>query len=334
MQRSVPSPLDVYFGFPLSSKALFYRQLATLVNSGSSIGASTKIALSLFRPGLGEETCRLLDQGYTLSQVLGRYPQFFTDYEVAVVKAGEYSGQLDRLLSNLAKELEQNSQLEKSLKAKLVYPILVSHAAVFIPPLVILVTHSIFAYLKATLGILVPIYAVATVISILYRLGSQVGPVRRFFDYFVLWIPLVGSALQLLSATRFLRGMGNLYEAGVLPDQALMVSAQSCGNSAISARLIDVHKRLGNGVPTSNQLQATQIFPGIVPQLLKSGEESGNPSQMLMKSAELVEQEANQKLHLMATVLPMIALFICAGLTAYQVFSVFGGLMKLYKQLM
>jgi type II secretory pathway component PulF len=332
--RAIPTASQMWSGFPLQHKSLFYRQLATMINAASSISASVRVAASLYDKMLGEEMARLIDQGYKLSQVLTRYPHYFSDYEIAVVSAGEYSGRLDEQLLGLATELEKNHQLEYSFRAKLFYPALILHCSIFIPPIVILVTKGMAAYMRATMGILIPLYIVWFSLMLAYRLASQSGGMRRTMDSVILWIPLVGGAVKMLCLTRCLRALGNLYETGILPDKALQVACQSCGNQEIAAQIESVQRKLGDQVPVSRVLAVSRVFPKMVTSMMETGEQSGVPSKMLLKVAEHLEQEANLKIHRLATLAPVFALFFAAGAVAWQVFGVFGGLLKTYQQLM
>ena len=107
-----------------------------------------------------------------------------------------------------------------------------------------------------------------------------------------------------------------------------------CGNQQIASNIESVQRRLGDQVPVSRVLAGSRMFPKMVTSMMETGEQSGVPSKMLLKVAEHLEQEANLKIHRLATLAPVFALFFAAGAVAWQVFGVFGGLLKTYQQLM
>ena len=326
LPRAIPGPSAIMWGFPLRAKALFFRQLATMVNSAVSISQSVRTAGTVTFPSLTKEMANYVDQAYPLSQVMERYPHYFSDYEVAAVRTGEMGGNLDGQLDTLAVELEKTYNLKQNLTSKLFYPALVGHAAVFIPPLVIIVTKGLGAYIAITLGILIPIYLLAGIFYFLYRMGSQSGAFRSAIDTLLFYTPVVGGAVRLMALTRFLRCLGHLHEAGMLPDQALDISSHTCGNAHI-ANLVIASARRNQDTPTSKILSLTGVFPKIVSSLLHTGEDTGQTGRMLYKAADLIEQDMQVQMHRIVTVLPICMLMGVGVLVGALVIHMFSGIM-------
>ncbi len=268
--------------------------------------------------------------GDSLSKSLSRYPALFSEYEVQITRVGESSGTLDNQLVILADELERGYQLRQSLMSKLAYPLLVAHMAVFIPPLVLLIQSGPEAYFRLTLGTLIPIYIVFGFLTVLYRSGHSVGPVRTLIDSLLAWVPVLGNVLKLLALTRFLRTLGHLLEAGTLPYHAFQLAAQTCGNNRVRGILISGYNRLGQDRKISEWMQASGIFQPTSISLVASGEESGRMASMLGKAAELVESEYREKLHLVMTVLPVLMLLGVGLIVGARVYM----MVKSYVQLL
>lgn len=316
------------FGFSPRKKAIFFRQLATMVHAAVSLDRAVSTA------GVGTlpqsiPMARAIVAGRSLSQSMEAYPGLFNEYEVQIVRLGETSGSLDRQLEVLAVEQERGYQLRQSLMSKLFYPLLVAHMAVFIPPLVLLVQHGPESYFRMTLGTLIPIYLVGLIGWVLYRAGGALGPGRQLMDSLFAWIPILGAVLRLLALTRFLRTLAHLLEAGTLPYQALQVSARCCGNSRVRARLDGAYRKLGQDRKVSEWMQVSGLFSLTVLSLVASGEESGRVGELVAKAAELVESEYREKLHLVMTVLPVLMLLAVGLLVGVRVFSMVRGYVQM-----
>lgn len=297
-------------GFPLNQKSIFYRQLATLVHSAVPINSAVKTAGIQTCPKLANEMSDFISRGHRLSEVLGRYPFYFSPYEVHMVDSGETSGNLDGQLSDLAESLERSWQLKTQIVSKLVYPLLILHCAVFIPPIFLLITKGLEAYLTVTLGILIPVYLVAAFVFTVYRLASQNSGLRKFFDGFICALPVLGTPFRTMARARFLDAMAKLNEAGFKVDQAIPLAARACGNRAIGDRIEAAHRAVGIGQPVSATLGFGALFPPMVTTLVVSGEESGNVSPLLSKAAEHLEGDFKAQVHRLMTLLPILLLLL------------------------
>ena len=222
------SPSAILFGVSGHNKAVFFRQLATMVQAGLPVGKAVVTAGQHSLEALTAELALLIERhGKTLSEAMAQYPYHFNRHEVALVKAGETSGQMDRQLNELAHTAELNWQLHKKITSKLVYPALVAHSAVLLPPLFLLVKDGLAAYLTTVLGMLIPAYILFGLFFFFYRYSRLSGGVRRLTDHFVASVPMLGGPHQYGARIRFFQTMANLTEAGFLPSQAIPLAADS-----------------------------------------------------------------------------------------------------------
>lgn len=297
-----------------------------MVAAAVGLGTAVKTAGAGTFPKLTDEMAHLINDGNPLSEVMGRYPHYFTDYEVAIVKCGEYSGTLDYQLKHLADELEKSYRLQQQLSAKCVYPMLVLHLAIFIPPLAIIVTKGLHAYLQMTLGMLIPMWIIAGIFFTMYKVASQAGFIRSAMDTILVHTPILGTPFKLLAVTRFLRTYTHLQEAGVLPNKAIDVACSSCGNAHIASVVRGTYNRMGMEARLSQVMIRSQVFPSVIGPMVATGEESGQLAPLLGKAADMIQQDMEISIHRIATVLPVVLLLFVGGIVGYRVISVFSGI--------
>ncbi|HXE72721.1 MAG TPA: type II secretion system F family protein [Candidatus Nitrosotenuis sp.] len=331
-QPGPPSLRGLVFGLGLQKRALFFRQMASLMEAGVSLGKAVRTAGPHSLGGLTETVAREVDAGIRLSQALGRYPHLFTPYEINMVAAGETGGALDRRLGDLAASLEQNFSLQQMLLSRLLYPMLVLHAAIFIPTLPILVLQGPAPYLLSVGMVLVPAYGLVLGSWLLYRLASASSGIRLAIDQFLLMVPILGRALRTLAGARFLAGLGQLYEAGLPAARAVELAASACGNSALAARLAGTAARVQEGLPLTQALAPTGLLPPMAMQMMSAGEESGSISTILQKTARYMHQEVEHTTQRVMTVLPVVLLLIVGFIVGVVALRALAPVLSIYRE--
>ncbi len=320
--KSPPSPLAVtpqaiLFGLPPQTKAVFFRQLATMVHSGLPVSRAVSTASQQGFPAIGSQMAGAIDHGSTLAEAMAQFPYHFDRYEIAMAKAGESAGQLDRQLQELAKSVEASWIMGKKIKSKLLYPAVVLHAAVLLPPLFLLVKDGLATYLKTVSMILIPLYIVVLGVLLAYRLFRTHGGPRRLMDRVLCSIPIVATPLRYAARIRFFEALGNLIEAGFLPDQAIPLAAESSGSYWLRDRVMEAWKVIGKESPISAVLRQSRSFSMVELGLIVSGEESGRFAPTLKKAAETLRPEFEAQVHRLATILPILLLFGVGGIVGY-----------------
>lgn len=311
------SPSAILFGLSPQTKAVFFRQLATMVHSGLPVSRAVHTAGQAGMAEIASEISGLIDHGSTLAEALARFPYHFDRYEIAMAKAGETAGQLDRQLMELAKTSEATWALTKSITGKMVYPMVVLHGAILLPPLFLLVKDGPEAYLRTVLMVLIPLYLVMVSTFLSYRFFRTHGGPRRLFDHFFTAMPLVGPPMKLSARIRFFEALGNLVEAGFLPDQAIPLAAESCGNFWLRDQVMEAWKILGHDNPISDILRKSKAFSHIELGLVVTGEESGHFAATLKKSAESLKPDFEAHVHRLTTVMPVVLLLIVGGIVGF-----------------
>ena len=317
--KAAPSPLAftpqaILFGFPAQKKAVFFRQLATMVHSGLPVSRAVSTASQQGLGAVGDHMASAIDHGSTLAEAMGKFPYHFDRYETAMAKAGESAGQLDRQLQELANSSEASWMLGKKISSKLLYPAIVLHAAVLLPPLFLLVKDGLEAYLKTVLVVLIPLYIIVGGLILAYRLFRAQGGPRRLIDHFFSSLPVIATPLRYAARIRFFEALGNLVEAGFLPDQAIPLAAESCGNFWLRDQVIEAWNVIGKEAPISDVLRRSKAFSMMEIGLIVSGEEAGRFAPTLKKAAESLRPEFEAQVHRLATILPIGLLFVVGGI--------------------
>ncbi len=297
-------------GFSLEQKAMFFRQLATMVASAMPLGHAVQTAGATTKPRLCKYLAARIDAGESLHQAMQAFPSYFTPLEINVVRTGEVSGNLDNQLLELAESLERTWKLQTEITGRLIYPILILHGAVIIPPIALIVEKGIAAYISLVLSILIPVYLLAIVSILIYSNLSKTSAFRYFIDKITSILPFVGPALTTLASSRFLRALSVLYTSGISPDHAIDMAADSSGNSLVTQAILKAHKRTGEGELLSHTLAASGLFPPAVIGLVTSGEEAGRTEEVIGRAATLLEDDAIHKIKKMMAVIPVLLLLV------------------------
>lgn len=303
-------PHNPIFGLDLQKKALFFRQVATMVKAGLSIGRALEQASSTTLEDLGRNLGRMVESGSPLSQAMRQYPQYFTAYESALVEAGEQGGLLERSLLQLADYLERTLRLRHELLSALVYPLLIVHVGIFIPPLYLLVQHGPLTYLVATATVFATFWGGVLVAALIARAVFNVPHLRQMFDTAILYVPLFGPLCSKLALARFMSCMAQLYEAGFLPVQAMKLAAAACGNRGLEERILGLIPLVDQGLSPGVALGRIPMIPPFMLQLMTTGEQTGDPADMMRRVAEMMDQEAHYTLKKIMVILPVLMLLL------------------------
>jgi len=321
------------FGMSLKDKANFFRQMATLIESGmpfmGCLEALSKSPSAKVRRVVNSIT-PLIREGSSLSGALEKFPNYFDKMVIMMVRAGEVGGQLEVRLKNIADYLERMYNLRQQTLTKLIYPAVLVHAGIFIPPLVLIFTESIVAYLKATLIPLVILYAAVFLLIFLYKLISTIPGIREGVDAVFLYFPILGGFFRARAVYRFMLVLADLADAGVDLDLAVKTAAGACGNAMARSKFITVAPCILDGKPFTFCLRRTGMFNDMCLQMIHSGEQSGNLPYMLGKSAELLGQDLERTTNIVFTILPVVLYLVIAGYMGYRIITTFA---KIYAPL-
>jgi type IV pilus assembly protein PilC len=264
-----------------------------------------------------------VEGGLLLSQALARHPKVFSRLYVSMVEAGEAAGILDQVLDRVAYQIEKETQIKRRVKGAMIYPtmVLIFATLVLIGMLMFLVP--IFVKIFADLGGELPVLTqwvvkasdlirarwfviipgmIGTFIAFRRWKKSESG--RKIWDRFKLKIPMkIGQVVLKVTMARFSRTLSTLVAAGVDIIKALEITGQTAGNWVVEEALADVRVRVHEGVPIAQPLIENPIFPPMVAQMVKIGEETGELEKMLSKIADFYEDEVDASIQSLTAII-------------------------------
>ncbi|MBA2642715.1 MAG: type II secretion system F family protein [Actinobacteria bacterium] len=299
------------------SLQVFSRQFATMIEAGLNVVSALVIleqqtddnALA----AVIREVRTDVEGGMLLSQALARHPKVFDRLFISMVEAGETAGILDTVLDRMALQIEKEMKIKRRVKGAMVYPMVVLCFALatltgmllFLVP----VFEGIFADLGGELPALTKMVVAASDLVrgywfILFPAfgGSIYGFLRwkktpagrQVWDRFKLRVPAgIGKVVLKVTMARFSRTLATLVAAGVDIIKALEISGQTAGNWVVESALVDVRAQVHQGIPIAQPLIENPVFPPLVSQMVKVGEETGELEKMLDKIADFYEDEVD-----------------------------------------
>src|ERR1035437_6946020 len=325
------------FGGGVDAKelAIFTRQFAVMIDVGLPMVQCLEILASQQENKVFEKvltgTRAAVEGGSTLSASMRQYDKVFDTLYVNLVEAGETGGILDTILQRLSAYIEKNVKLKRAVKSALVYPIAVISVAASVITLLLWKVVPIFATLFAGLGVRLPlptriviglshfvgsifgllllILLIGAVIGLKVWYGTSTG--RMAIDRTLLKLPMIGILLRKIAVARFTRTLGTLISSGVPILEGLDITGRTAGNAVIEKALMDVRKALEGGRNLADPLRDTNVFPGMVTQMIGVGEQTGAMDAMLQKIADFYEDEVDAAVKdLLAAMEPMMIVFL------------------------
>lgn len=323
----------------VKDKAVFSRQFAVLINAGVAMVRGLGVLSDQCpNPKLKKALVEIsadVQQGTNLSDAMRKHPKCFDGLYVSMVQAGEVGGVLDEVMNRLAKLLEDVARLNNQIKSAMAYPVAVGIIAtlvflgmtIFLLPIFAAIFEDLDAELpmftKIMMGISdflrTPMYVlggivvlVALVIAFRMYYKTRVG--RETIDRFSLKMPLFGDLLQKTATARFCRTFGSLSRSGVPILTALEIVRDTAGNQVISNAIDSARREVQTGGMISLALQREQVFPVMAIQMISIGEETGEIDTMLMKVADFYEDEVEQAVKALTSVMEPLMILVLGGM--------------------
>jgi len=326
--------------------ALFSKQFSVMLDSGLPLIQCLSILAAqaekpIFRDIL-EKVREDVESGSTLAEAMKKHPKAFDDLYVSMISAGEAGGVLDIILRRLTTFVEKNMKLRKSLITASVYPAVVSVVAVgiifimliFVVPVFVSLFEGLNAPLPLPTRLIIAASNLAVQFSIPFVILIIVGVVgfRYYYrttdgklvvDTLVLKIPLLGTTLKKLAIARFSLTLSTLLNGGIPLMEGLAITAETAGNASIRNALVEVRSDVSEGKNLVEPLNRLEIFPTMVTQIVGVGEETGELDQMLEKLADYYEQEADDAIANLLTLIEPIMIVFLGGIVGGIVVSMY-----------
>jgi type II secretory pathway component PulF len=315
--------------------APFYRQFAVLYRAGvpfqnamDSLSRQTNSKrLSAILRDMGADTL----EGRSLYSSMARHAPAFGNLELAIIKAGEEGGFLEGALLHVADYIDREIELRRLLRSVLAWPMIVLIVAVFMPPVGNLVMKSLTGQ-PGTLGgplsdvrIWAAFVGVLVALVIAFRLGMRSASFRIAWDTFRLHVPFVGGTIHMLVMAQFGRALGALYNSGVALPSAIRLAGEASGSEVVAQNCYSAARRIEGGAPVADTLAATRVFSPMLIDMLRTGENTGEMSQMLNSVATFSEEEGKVRTKQAGMAFGVFIYLLVACYVAYMVFSYYSG---------
>lgn len=341
----------------IKDKAIFSRQLAVLVNAGVAIVRALGV--------LGEQATNPkfkrallainadVQQGTNLSEAMKKHPDCFDQLYVSMVEAGEIGGVLDEVMNRLAKLLEDVARLQNQVKSAMAYPVTVGMFAVlaFLGMTIFLIPvfAGIFDQLGADLpaltqtmvnlsnflrspAVVVPIFIVIGVVFA-FRQYYRTPAGRYQIDLIALKAPIFGDLNQKSAVARFCRVFGTLTRSGVPILQCLEIVEDTIGNKVIAGAVGAAKRAILEGGMLSLAIDEKKVFPPMAIQMMSIGEETGELDAMMMKVADFYEDEVEQAIKALTSVIEPMMMVGIAGMVGTILLSMYLPMFSIFDQL-
>ncbi len=347
------------FGTGVDAKelAIFTRQFSVMIDAGLPLVQCLEILAGqqenkTFQKILNGVRASV-EGGATLSASMKLYDKVFDSLYYNMVEAGETGGILDTILQRLSSYIEKNVKLKRAVKSALIYPVAVISIAGMVITLLLWKVVPIFVTLFNGLQVDLPL-PTRIVIGLSNFIGSIYGGMllvifigiavalkfwygtpqgRMILDGVLLKLPLIGILLRKIAVARFTRTLGTLISSGVPILEGLDITARTSGNAVVEKAIMETRKAVEAGRSLVEPLKETNVFPGMVTQMIGVGEQTGAMDAMLQKIADFYEDEVDASVKDLLTALEPIMIVFLGGIVGGVVISMYLPLFSLINKL-
>lgn len=339
----------------ISDLVLFTRQLSTMVSAGVPLLRSlntmhNQVENPTLREVIGD-MIKDVQSGISLADAMQKHPDVFSDIFVNMIRAGEAAGIVDEILKRLATQVEKNASMRKKIKSASTYPIVLlvltlgafMGLMIFIIPRIASILKDIGgpdAKLPVVTQVMISISSFMTqywyimiggtfLAIFLFKRYTKTPTGKYQLHAVVLKIPILKNLVTKIAVARFTRTFAALIGAGVSVVEALQVTARAIGNEVYRKAIEEAAGEVVNGRQLSQALEGNKLFPGIVPQMLAVGEETGQTDVVLVKVADFYDEEVDAIIDSLSSILEPVMIVIMGGMVGLVAASVMGPIASL-----
>lgn len=341
----------------VKDKAVFSRQFAAMVNAGVAMVRCLGIlSEQCGNPKLKKSLVAIsgeVQQGTSLSDSMRKHPACFDHLYISMVQAGEVGGVLGEVLNRLAKLLEDMARLGNQIKSAMTYPLVVGALALIVFFAMTVFLIPIFAAIFESLGTELPpltqfmlflsgVFRSWRILVIFGSVFALVFAVKAYYktpmghlqiDGLLLKLPLFGDLNQKSSVARFCRIFGTLTRSGVPILNSLDIVRDTAGNQVIANAIEASKHEIQQGGMISIALDREQVFPMMAIQMISIGEETGELDSMMMKVADFYEDEVEQAVKALTSIIEPIMMVFLGGMVAVILLAMYLPLFKVFDSL-
>jgi len=353
-QQSMDVSFDVFSRVGLEDLALLTRQLATMISSGLSLMRALMVLETQTqnkRLKVTVETIRQdIESGASLSSALTKHPKIFSQLYVSMIRAGETGGFLESSLLRVADQLEAQNKLRRQVKSAMVYPAVVSTIALCVVSAMLIFIIPVFAGVFKSFNGKMPSLTVHTIalsnamrhhwyffivggpaLIFAFRKWKSSKSGRPIWDRFRLKAPAkIGTIVQKIALARWARTLSSLTSAGVPMLEAIDVTGRTAGNTVVENAMATVHASVQGGGTIASALAGESIFPTLVTNMVRVGEETGALDATLAKVADFYEEQVEAAVKGLTSVLEPIMIVIVGGIVGFMILAMYLPMFHVY----
>ncbi len=329
----------------LQDRIFFTRQVASMLSSGLTLMQALEIVRNQIQNSTMAEVVQNIitgvESGKVFSETLQKYPDLFPPIYVSLIRTSESSGLLDKVLLRLSDNLEKQDKLQRTIKGALMYPLIVVTIMILVIIIMMIFVMPQLTSLYTSINLPLPlstkiVLAISTfmvnswyiiIIGIIggvyyFRKWYKTKSGRFIVDGLILKIPLFGRLIMYTMMAEFTRTLGLLIGAGSLVVDSLIKSSDVVGNVLYKDAIVLISERVEKGITMGNAMAASPLFPPMVVEMVKIGEQTGKLDESLIHSSEYFEREVDQTVKNLTTLLePAIIVLLAVGV-GFLIFSI------------
>jgi type IV pilus assembly protein PilC len=352
--KSMELSLDRFARIKLEDLALMTRQLSTMISSGLSLMRALSVLEAQTENPRLRATVVLVRQdietGASLSVALERHPKVFGELYISMIRAGETGGFLEQALIRIADQLESQNRLRRQVKSAMVYPAVVLTIALCVVTAMLIFIIPVFAGVFKEFNGTMPsltahlislsnlmrhqwyifIFGTAAIVTGFRKWkSSKVG--RPQWDRLRLKAPAkIGPVVQKVALARWARTLSSLTTAGVPMLEAIDVTGRTAGNTMVERAMAAVHKSVQGGGTIAAALASEPIFPTLVTNMVRVGEETGALDDTLSKVADFYEEQVDAAIKALTSILEPIMIVVIGGIVGFMIIAMYLPLFHVY----
>lgn len=317
---------------------VFTRQLATMMKAGLPLMQAFEIvARGHANPAMTQMLMQIraeVEQGSSLSRAFAKHPKYFDRFYCNLIAAGETGGVLEGLLDKLALYKEKTQAIKKKVKSALIYPIAIIVVAIVLIIIMMMFVLPSFKDIYGNMGAELPgltlivmsisdffvaygwLIILTSIVGIflIYKWHERSPEFQKRVDSLMLRLPIFGTIVRKATIARWARTTSTLFTAGVPLVEALDSVAGATGNILYEEGTYDIRAKVNQGLSLTSSMQATDLFPNMVLQMASIGEESGSLDDMLNKAAEFYEDEVDNAVGQLSTLMEPIIMVVLGSI--------------------
>ncbi len=343
---SIQAFLNKFGGVPIVDKIFFTQNLSIMVKTGFSLSQALKTLSAQTSnkkfKGIIDGIRSDVESGTSLSGALERYPKVFPEIFVNMISAGEASGKLDEILVTLTNQMKKDHKIVSKVRSALMYPSVVVFAMIAIG-IIMMVTVipqllGIFSESDTELPVTTKILVAFSDILqnyIIYVIGALIGLVIGFLQFkktavgkkyihaMILRFPLISPVVKKVNLARFTRTLSSLLKTDIPIVQTMQIISKVLGNVHYSSAILEASEKVKKGISIVKTLEGhPKLFPPIVTQMINVGEESGTLDSITEEIASFYEENVDQMLNNLSSVIEPILMLIIGAVVAFLALSV------------